>query len=124
MKTKRKKKGSKHSLYVSTKSGKTEKADSSYEARRMRALDESPLVKRWTKDHRIRIGYKDGRRRRRYIPDFLIEMTDGRVIIEEVKGHVWDRMKFHRKNVAAELYCSFRGLTFRIIYGDKLEEVS
>lgn len=89
----------------------------------MQYLDAHPLVKTWTKNHKIRIGYKEGRKRRRYIPDFLVEMVDGRKFLEETKGFVWNRMNFARKNLAAMMWCSYRGITFRIIREEDLEAV-
>lgn len=102
--------------YRSTKTKKEERYESSYELKRFIALDASPLVKNWTKRHGIKIPYKEGKRRRRYIPDLLIEYHDGQRILEEVKGHVFNRMNFSRKNLAAMFYCHLKGLKFRIIY--------
>ena len=115
---------SKSGKYRSSKTGKLEKYDSSYELRRMQYLDAHPLVKTWTKNHKIRIRYKEGRKRRRYIPDFLVEHTTGQKYLDEVKGYVWNRLNFARKNLAANMYCTYRGITFRIIREEDLEVVA
>lgn len=107
--------------YRSKKTGKTERYQSSYELRRMKYLDAHPNVKTWTKNHKIRIRYKEGKKRRRYIPDFLVELNDGKKFLEEVKGYVWNRLNFARKNLAANMWCNYRGITFRIIREEDLE---
>jgi hypothetical protein len=106
--------------YVSTKTGKTEKYDSSYELKRFIFLDSSPLVKTWTKDHGIRIRYTHRNRRHHYIPDILVELNDGRHILEEIKGKIWDPILMGHKNLTAICYCVSRGWTFRVLRGDDL----
>lgn len=105
------------------KTGKLEISDSSYELRRFKALDASPLVKMWTKKHGIRIPYKVGKRRHHYLPDIVVEYHDGRRYLEEVKGFVHDRMFFGAKNAAAIFYCSTVNMTFRLIFKEHLERV-
>lgn len=80
-------------------------------------------MKFWTKDHKIKIRYKEGNRYRKYNPDVLVEFHDGRKFLEEVKGKVWDRMNFVRKNIAALSWCQVKGMEFRIIYEAGLETV-
>ena len=109
--------------YVSPKTGIKEKYDSSYELKRMQALDSDPAVKWWTKNHGIKIPYKEGRKRRRYIPDFLVELIDGRQFLEEVKGFIYQRMNFARKNLAAAMWCALRGVQYRIVYKEELERL-
>jgi hypothetical protein len=113
----------KRSHYISTKTGRKEFSDSSYELRRFKALDASPLVKFWTKKHKIRIRYHDGFRKRWYLPDILVEFNSGKKIIEEVKGHVFEPFKFESKNFAAQKYCALNGMHFRIIYFKDLDKV-
>lgn len=62
-------------------------------------------------------------RRHRYHPDILVEYHDGRRFIEEVKGKVWDPMKFMMKNITAISYCSTRGLKYRVIFWEQLDRV-
>ncbi len=90
----------------------------------MKFLDSLPQVKTWTKLHKIRIHYKLHKRRKRYTPDILVEYVDGRKVLEEVKGFVYDRRKFMQKNGAALLYCMRRGIIFRILYEEDLETVT
>lgn len=112
-----------HGIYKSTKTGKTEFFDSSFELRRFKALDASPLVKTWTKDHKLRLPYRLGRRRHRYVPDIVVEYNDGRMFLEEVKGHVYDPLKFVMKNGTAKVYCALKKWTYRIIWEDGLDKV-
>jgi hypothetical protein len=109
--------------YTSTKTGRSETYDSSYELRRFIFLDGCKRIKSWTKRHKIRIKYLSGKKRRTYIPDILVEMTDGSKVLEEVKGHVFDRRNFVKKNIAARGYCLIKGMKFRIIFEKDLEVV-
>ncbi|MHB8407788.1 MAG: TnsA endonuclease N-terminal domain-containing protein [Acidiferrobacterales bacterium] len=109
--------------YQSKKTGKLERYDSSYELIRFQSLDASTEVKTWTRSHRIRITYLRTKKRHRYSPDILVEMTDGAIYLEEVKGHVFDKTAFALKNRAAELYCKFRGWKFRIVWRDDLTKI-
>ena len=90
---------------------------------RFRALDASPLVKTWTKDHKIKIPYRFRNKRKKYIPDIVVEYHDGRKFLEEIKGYIYQPGKFVLKNGAAKLYCQMRGWTYRIIYKDGLEKI-
>lgn len=101
--------------------GREERYDSSYELRRFRFLDACPQVVDWTRNHRISILYVFRGRRHRYQPDILIHLADGSVVLEEVKGHTWDRLRFQYKNMAAQLYCRARGMTFRVVFKEGLE---
>ena len=110
-------------MYKSTKTGRKEKYDSSYELRRFIALDKSSLVKFWTKDHGIIIPYKSLRRKRKYYPDILVEMNDGTKVLEEVKGYVWNKYSFGSKNISALSYCQSKGYKYRVIFKEHLDIV-
>jgi len=62
-------------------------------------------------------------RRRRYLPDIFVVYHDGRVFIEEVKGHIWNKRQFLKKKMMAELWCRARGYTYRVLYEGDLEKV-
>jgi len=63
-----------------------ERYDSELERMLMRRLDGSPAVAKWQKRHGISIPRIDGQGRKcSYRPDFLVEYTDGRKEIIEVK---------------------------------------
>src|SRR5262245_11318446 len=109
--------------YFSTKNRRSERYDSSYELRRFVALDDSPIVRSWTKRHGLRIPYRLAKRRRRYVPDIRVEYHDGRVFLEEIKGKVWSRMEFGAKNLAALSFCVLKGMTFRILFREQLDRV-
>lgn len=115
---------SKRGMYLSSKTQTLQKYESSYELRRFKALDASSIVKTWTRDHGIVIPYRIKKRRRSYHPDLMIEFTDGRRVLEEVKGYVWNKRSFAAKNIAALLATSvIENLTFRVIFGDMLDVV-
>ena len=89
--------------------------DSAWEREYMEGLEANPSVKRWTKNHGIRIPYydEDGAFHT-FAPDFLVEMTDGAVEIHEVKGTQFlgnpvTRSKFK----AAEKFCKVRKMEFK-----------
>ena len=111
-----------HGIYTSTKTGQNEYFESSYELRRFRALDASPLVKTWGRS-KARIRYKLGKRKRRYHPDIFVVYHDGRVFLEEVKGYVFNKRQFLKKNAMANFYCRAKGWTYRILYEKDLEKV-
>lgn len=110
-------------MYHSSKTGKTEKYDSSYELRRFIALDASPLVKTWTKKHGLKIRYKMMGRQHRYHPDILVIYHDGQKFVEEIKGKVWDRLAFGLKNLAAISHCAMYGMKYRVLFREQLELV-
>jgi type III restriction enzyme len=62
--------------------------DSGWERTVARALDESPLVRAWAKNERLglTIPYRHGQATHHHTPDFLIALTDGTMLVVEVKG--------------------------------------
>lgn len=104
-----------------TTDGTIESFASLYEERRMRVLDQSDLVKFWTKRHNIRIEYMICGFKRSYVPDFLVELTDGTIWIEEVKGWVRDQEEFDAKNAAAEQFCKENEWKYRVLFKADLE---
>ena len=112
---------SRHGAYRSTKTGRVERYDSSYELRRFKFLDSLPHVLSWTKAHGIRIRYKNGRKWRSYIPDILVVLDSGSRHLEECKGFHWDPVKTARKTVAALGWCAVRGWRFHLLHEADLE---
>ena len=108
---------------MSSKTGVIEMYGSSYELRRFKALDAAPNVKSWTKRHRVMIPYVAEYRSHWYIPDILVEMNDGKMFLEEVKGYVRDQVAFDAKNKAAEALCERRGWVFRILFEKDIDIV-
>lgn len=89
------------------------------------ALDRSPIVRSWTKQHGIRIRYRLlGNRYRTYVPDILVEFNDDRRVLEEVKGKIWSPWVFEQKTLHALRYCSQRGMKFRVVFGNDLDIVT
>ena len=116
------KKGFLNGIHTSSKTGKRESFESSYELRRFIALDNSPLVKSWGRA-KLRIRYKVGKSRHKYHPDIFVIYNDGRIFLEEVKGFIWNKKVFLKKKFMAEWLCKQRGWEYRVIYQDKLETV-
>lgn len=89
--------------------------DSSWELRRMRELDASISVKRWSRCS-WKVPYVDSNGKRRiYKPDFDISYKDGRRVIEEVKGLLTELDDLKRK--AAEIVCEREGCEYRLVVG-------
>lgn len=93
-----------------------ERYDSSLERRMMAVLEADPEVAKWQKRHEISIPWidQDGRARR-YRPDFLVEYTDGRKKIIEIKGSdKMDSPSVLRKRSAAQEWCRKRGMEYEL----------
>jgi hypothetical protein len=91
---------------------------SSYEKKRMLQLNELGVI--WTKNHKIRIPYKDKNDNiRNYVPDFLINNK----IIEEIKPKSLIDSEFDNncyKHEYAIKYCKENNLEYRIISENEL----
>lgn len=72
--------------YFSKKMNENFYYDSFYEFIRMNILDKDNSVLKWSKRHGIKIPYLYKGKQKKYIPDFLIEYYDKKVL-EEVKGY-------------------------------------
>lgn len=93
-----------------------ERYDSDLERRMMAQLEQDNEVVRWQKRHGISIPWIDARGRRcNYRPDFLVEYTDERKALIEVKDPSrMDSPAVLRKRSAAEEWCRKRGMTYEI----------
>lgn len=62
--------------------------DSSWEAHAANLFEASPLVHAYAKNERLglQIHYLWGGSRRRFIPDFLVRLANGRMLVLEIKG--------------------------------------
>lgn len=91
-----------------------ERYDSDLERRMMARLDADPDVKKWMKRHGISIPWIDGQKhQRRYVPDFIVEYTDGRRVLIEVKDPSRiDSNDVQRKRKSAEIWCKQRGMEY------------
>lgn len=91
--------------------------DSSWEKDYMGELEQDATVKKWTKNHEIRIVYTatDGIRKT-YVPDFLVERTNGDLEIIEMKGqHLLQNLDTKRKTESARNWCEARSMKYRLI---------
>jgi|694.fasta_scaffold01523_11 hypothetical protein len=59
---------------------------SSYELETMIFFDSVNFIKRWTNKHGIRIRYFYNGLHRNYVPDFYIELANGKIFLIELKG--------------------------------------
>jgi hypothetical protein len=86
----------------------------------MDALEQDPLVKKWTKRHGIEIPYTDASGKlRNFRPDYLVELQGGDREIREVKGnHLLPLPDTQAKITAATEWCTRRGIVFRVIVKD------
>ena len=91
-----------------------ERYDSDMERMFMAKLERDAEVARWQKRHSISIPWIDSQGRKcNYRPDFLVEYTDGRKEIIEVKNPaLMDSPSVLRKRSAAEEWCRRRGLKY------------
>ncbi len=87
--------------------------ESSWERARMELLDADLTVVAWKKcDFVIPYWSSEKQKIRRYTPDFLITYTDGRSIIEEVKG--WITAEVRDKAHAGVVFASKRGWEYKL----------
>jgi len=91
--------------------------DSSWEFEYMKELESDSSVAKWTKNHGIRIIYfTEQNKFRTYNPDFLVEYTDGRIEIVEMKGgHLIKNPETKKKKEFADKWCEARGMKYRIL---------
>jgi hypothetical protein len=87
----------------------------------MKFLDENDTVVFWTKNHGIVLVW--GPENRRYIPDFLVKLSDGSSFLEEVKGWIRDENEFYLKCAVARNYAKCHEMTFRVLFKNDLEIV-
>lgn len=114
--------GGRQTAYISSKSGRTEFAHSSYELKRMRFLDSNPDVWSWTKGHGLRIPYNFDGKTKNYIPDFLVEWSDGTKTLEEVKGWSREPERVAAKSRAAEEFALANDLRYVVLQKCNLED--
>jgi len=93
-----------------------ERYQSDLEKRMMSRLESAPTVKRWMKRHGISVPWIDGQKhQRRYVPDFLVEYSDGCKALIEVKDPSRiDSEDVKRKRKAAEIWCKQRRMEYVI----------
>jgi len=91
-----------------------ERYQSGLEQRMMERLDADPTVAKWMKRHGITIPWVDVQKHmRKYVPDFIVEYTDGRRVLIEVKDPSRiDSDEVKRKRKAAEIWCKRRGMEY------------
>lgn len=96
---------------------------SSYELIRMNFLENSDDVISYTKNHNIIIEYNIEGSVKKYIPDFLIELNDGSIILEEVKGYINKKNVFKLKCEYAKRFCEINNYVFQIVFKNNLNQI-
>ena len=91
--------------------------DSSWEKEYMKELEGDDSVAKWTKNHGLRIKYFDSNNKfKTYVPDFLVENTNGAIELVEMKGtHLLKNPDTKKKIEFAKKWCEARKMTYRII---------
>ena len=77
--------------------------DSSWEQHAANLLETSPLVEAYAKNDHLgfQVHYLWQGARRRYIPDFLVRLTNGKTLVLEIKGEVTDQSRAKRDAMRA-----------------------
>ena len=97
--------------------------DSDWERQAAEILDKHAKVRAWVKNDRLGlvIPYRKDGVARKYLPDFVVEMTDGSFLIVEIKGQEGDAAI---KKAAGERWCKavtndgrFRNWAYSICWG-------
>lgn len=72
--------------------------DSAWEAYAAEQFDMSDLVQAWAKNERLgyQVQYLWGGARRRFVPDFLVRLTNGTMLVLEIKGQDSEQNKAKR----------------------------
>lgn len=91
--------------------------DSTWEYDYMRELENDSNIKKWTKNHGIRISYFDDKNKHKYYnPDFLVENIDEAIELVEMKSeHMLKSSNTKRKAEYAQKWCNTRGIKYRLI---------
>ena len=91
--------------------------DSSWERDYIKELESDESVKKWTKNHGIRIPYfDDDTKYKQYNPDFLVERTDGTLELIEMKSTVMLKTpNVKRKADYAKKWCDARNIKYRLV---------
>jgi len=110
---------SKHSVYQNPKKSpwNFENCQSDLEKKAMYRFENDPTIVKWMKRHGITIPWIDGQKhQRRYSPDFLVEYSDGKKAIIEVKDPSrLDSNDVQRKRKASEIWCKQRNMEYMIM---------
>lgn len=89
---------------------------SEFERQFMVELEKDPKIKKWTKNHSIRIPYINiDSKVAHYNPDFIVEYVDGTQELIEIKGKNNLTEITKRKQKAANEWCEKRDIKYRLI---------
>jgi hypothetical protein len=103
--------------YISQKGGSCD-FRSGWEEKFLKHLDEDPTVKSFEYENVIIMYFSNVRSKKlsRYYPDFLVEYTDGRRVLIEIKpSRRVAQLKNQKKFLAAQQWCDEHDATFEIV---------
>lgn len=103
--------------FYSRKMGRLVSYDSRTEARVLQRLEDHPAVRIY-QEQPLAIPYQDGDRTRLYYPDILMHLTDGRVVVVEIKPPLFMAASINLKKWAGmKMFCAERGYGLLITDG-------
>ncbi len=109
-------------VYYSNKNKTDFRYDSFWELLRMKILDMDEAVLSWNKKHGIKIPYKYKGAIKHYVPDFLIEYSNGIMVLEELKGYE-KKDKKNLKFKSLKKYCKYNSLFTSIVEYKEMNEL-
>ena len=101
------------SCWVRTRKAGEVYCSSSWEIERCKVLDKDKNVLSFSRNS-LRIPYSLNGRSKTYFPDFIVVRRNG-IFVEEVKGRVFAKEEWSKKQKAAKRYCKKNGMKFVIL---------
>ena len=95
----------KQTPYYSKKTKEINWAFTNNELEMMTRLDKDRSVVRWTKNHNIKLSYVYGGIEKIYVPDFLIEQSDGVITLLDCKDFDREPLRARRIIAVVEAFC-------------------
>lgn len=103
-----------------TKNNNTEFCDSFYEYVYMKFLDSQKNIS-WTKKHKIKIPYEFENKNKFYVPDFLVEKNNNKILIE-IKGFE-EKNKKLKKFETLKKYANENNFLYEILERSDIEKI-
>jgi hypothetical protein len=109
--------------FTSHKTGQKMFYMSSYELQRLLFLDNNDAVITFTTNHGIKIEYEFNGVKHFYIPDILVELKNGKKVLEEIKGHIHKdkEQMFTQKCKQAQIFAEVNGMEYKVVFKNTLE---
>lgn len=84
-------------------------------------LDMNESVRSFTNKHGIWLSYQIDGSDYRYYPDLLVELMDGTIRLEEIKGYIADVQRVNAKEKVCIDFCLKRGWDYKMLFENDLE---